>query len=234
MKMIRNGFSKTVLVSCALGLLISAVPLAGAFASDITFINAKVLLKVKPQAKVDRDWFEASFCLESATPFEIGDLFDAKRVVLRMPDLDAVLSGGTPPFALTRVFRQNIAPDTPTIAEDDLDKQQKYRFTSRDQGAIWDLQLDPTPNTNCYPGIWGYIWVNEENFYGDLRAAETPKQYRYCIRGESGNLDCGNGLDAVQMVFKLGEQTWKGQVKLEPQRNTFDNSKLNEKFIIAD
>lgn len=230
MKLNWMDFSRTAMTSCALGLLVFAVPVTGAFSSDITFRNAEVRLKVKPKTKVDEDWYEASFCLESDTPFEIGDLFDTKRVVLRMPDLDAVLSGGTPPFALTRVFRQNIAQDTPEM----VDYQQKYRFTSREQGAIWDLQLDPSPNTSCYPGIWGYVWVNAENFYGDLRAAETFFQYRKCIRGENPTLDCGDGLDRVQMVFRLGDQRWRGQVRMEPRRSNFDNTKPNEKFILAD
>jgi hypothetical protein len=235
MKMTWVDFSKTVLAWCALGLPISAVPLTGAFAApgDISFSKETVLLKVKPAGKFDSDWFEATFCLESATPFQVSDLFVQKVVELRMPDLDFALVPTMPPFPLGRVFRQPIDANKPTIADD----QQKYRYTSRAPGQIWDLQLDPSPNTSCYPGIWGYIWVNKLDIYGSLRTApgSTPWQYRKCIRGDSGLWDCGNGLDEAEMIFKLvGIKSWKGQVRLEPKRKNFNNGTNNEKFIIAD
>jgi hypothetical protein len=234
MKMTWVDFSKTVLAWCALGLPISAVPLTGAFAAgDISFSKETVLLKVLPEGKIERDWFEATFCLESVAPFQVSELFDAKRVVLRMPDLDSVVLGDKPPFTLTRIVRLDIPADTPTIVDD----QQKYRYTSRTTNEIWDLQLDPSPNTSCYPGIWGYIWVNKMDIYkalrGYLSARATPESYRDCIRGDIPAI-CGDGLDEAEMIFDLGPHKWVGQVRLEPKRGVSKPGAKTEKFIIAD
>jgi hypothetical protein len=208
-----------------MGSLVAMSPVTTALAVEsIDFTKATVQLQVKPTDKFNKDWIESTFCLVNA-PQDILFVHDAKEIRFKLPDL--------PGDSLTMVFDQSI-PESSDAEKDDAEQNaQKYRFTSRDTGAIWDLVLDPSGNTSC-PGVWGYVWVNKLNIYRTLREALGAAEYRRCIRGESNGgdpVDCEDGVDNIKMTFWIGTDKWVGDVPLSPKRKVFNNSKNTEKFV---